>query len=481
MVAQAAGWLENTIALLRHAWSDCPPSRSPSRKVRAVDPQADAPGWYQVRGKLSVSEREYISEGNLTYGSGNHALAFDVLEVAVDDEQVRVRVSETAPREVLALYVRNADLRQVLEGLGKGLQASRENPLLRQFGEQRLTPIQRGPRLDEVHGWPALRPAQQGAVAACCSPGLQLVWGPPGTGKTLVIAAAISHLVASGRRVLLVSNNNIAVDTALHEALLILRPGGQGQAIRVGNIVLPALASNDQVRLDRLVESRQRQRQARVDHLAMQLEQLEQAGKHLADVLERLADFDPDAYQRAVGRIDNRHRYEQVAEALGPAEAFLTKAQAEWDHRERQTLSLTCCEAADREAEIHGDLAAVDAALANHQEASLATRLRHPGTKSKLATIRTSLLGELAHAATARRQAVTAARQAGADPAPPVRPDAAETAEAAAPLPSLQRDIGRVRASWKRHGTRVGLDMFQQPNPSARISQRRLAPWPAPQ
>ncbi len=128
-----------------------------------MEPQLDAPGWYLVHGRLSASQLEYIAEGNLTHGSGDHAIAFDVLEVAVDDEQVRVRVSETAPREALALYVRNTGRRQVLEGLGKGLQASRENPLLTQFGEQRLTPIQHESGLTEVHGWPALRPAQQDA------------------------------------------------------------------------------------------------------------------------------------------------------------------------------------------------------------------------------------------------------------------------------------------------------------------------------
>ena len=384
-----------------------------------------------VPGGLSPSQIERISEGNLTRGAGDHAIAFDVLEVAVDDEQVRVRVSETAPREALALHVRNAGPRQVLAGLGQGLQASRENPLLRQFGEQRLTPIQRGPGLARAHGWPALRPAQQDAVAACCSSGLQLVWGPPGTGKTLVIATAISHLAASGQRVLLVSNNNIAVDTALHEALRILPPGRHGQAIRVGNIVLPALAASDQVRLDLLVESRQREQQVRLDHLAGQLEQLRQAGTRLEKAQERLIDFDPDAYQRAITRVTNRSHYDRVAEALGPAEDRLREAQAEWHLCEEQLLSLACCEAVEREANIRDDIASVDAALAYYQEGSLTTRLRQLGAKSKLNATRTDLLDELARAAMARRQALTAARQADADPAPPIRPDARETADAA--------------------------------------------------
>ena len=185
-----------------------------------------------------------------------------MLEVAVDDEQVRLRVSETAPREALALHVRNAGPRQVLAGFRQGLQASRENPLLRQFGEQRLTPIRRGPGLARAHGWQALRPAQPR-----CSRRVLLVRAPIGVGAARD-REDTRHRHSDqppgglGQRVLLVSNNNIAVDTALHEALRILPPGRHGQAIRVGNIVLPALAASDQVRLDLFVESRRDSRSA---------------------------------------------------------------------------------------------------------------------------------------------------------------------------------------------------------------------------
>lgn len=82
---------------------------------------------------------------------------------------------------------------------------------------------------------------------------------------------------------LLVSNNNIAVDNALHEALRILRADSDGQAIRVGHIDLPALAADHRVRLDRLVEARQAKKQARLDGLARQLEELARAGANLAE------------------------------------------------------------------------------------------------------------------------------------------------------------------------------------------------------
>jgi hypothetical protein len=159
-----------------------------------------------------------------------------------------------------------------------------------------------------VHAWPVLRDAQKRAVSACCSAGLQLVWGPPGTGKTFVIAAAISHLVASGQRVLLVSNNNIAVDTALYEALSILRTTGEGQAIRVGNIGLPALVSDRRVRLDQLVEARQAQQRARVEGLARKLEELVRASVHLNKSERGLIGFDADRYRQAAARLAKGRR-----------------------------------------------------------------------------------------------------------------------------------------------------------------------------
>ena len=61
-----------------------------------------------------------------------------------------------------------------------------------------------------------LENGQENAYRACLGKGLFLVWGPPGTGKTRVLRSAIGDLLATGKRVLLVSGTNIAVDNALH-------------------------------------------------------------------------------------------------------------------------------------------------------------------------------------------------------------------------------------------------------------------------
>lgn len=60
-----------------------------------------------------------------------------------------------------------------------------------------------------------LNPVQQDAVErAVSSNGMFLIQGPPGTGKTQVIAEISAQLAASGKKVLIASENNKAVDNA---------------------------------------------------------------------------------------------------------------------------------------------------------------------------------------------------------------------------------------------------------------------------
>lgn len=78
-------------------------------------------------------------------------------------------------------------------------------------------------------------PSQQDAInRATGSPDLFLVLGPPGTGKTTVILAWVRHLVAQGKRVLVTSQSNKAVDNVLERlardaAIQCVRLGHEGK------------------------------------------------------------------------------------------------------------------------------------------------------------------------------------------------------------------------------------------------------------
>jgi superfamily I DNA and/or RNA helicase len=79
--------------------------------------------------------------------------------------------------------------------------------------------------------------AQRRAIEDSLSSQLSIIWGPPGTGKTQTIAWAIEAHLNAGRRVLLVSHANNAVDEAIEKVAGQLKPTPfytEGKLIRLG-------------------------------------------------------------------------------------------------------------------------------------------------------------------------------------------------------------------------------------------------------
>ena len=70
------------------------------------------------------------------------------------------------------------------------------------------------------------------------------VWGPPGTGKTTTVGALVASAANSGLRVLVVSNTNTALDTAIQAAMPRVMPditARDGGVLRIGPILKPEL------------------------------------------------------------------------------------------------------------------------------------------------------------------------------------------------------------------------------------------------
>ena len=92
------------------------------------------------------------------------------------------------------------------------------------------------------------RVVRQGAGSS-----LLYVWGPPGTGKTCTLGAVIHALYLQGKSVLLVSNTNIAVDTALErigDRLCTLPEFHEAAVLRFGPIVSDTLRAKYQAQVD---------------------------------------------------------------------------------------------------------------------------------------------------------------------------------------------------------------------------------------
>lgn len=78
---------------------------------------------------------------------------------------------------------------------------------------------------------------QKKAIDASFFSQMAVIWGPPGTGKTKTVAKAIEAHLNAGRRVLLVSHANAAVDEALEDVAEQLRATpfyNEGRLVRLG-------------------------------------------------------------------------------------------------------------------------------------------------------------------------------------------------------------------------------------------------------
>jgi hypothetical protein len=99
---------------------------------------------------------------------------------------------------------------------------------------------------------------QRAAVERCLGECVTFLWGPPGTGKTTVVAAVVQAHYLAGHSVLLVSNTNAAVDTALERVCRGLTDDPEiknGKVLRHGPLMLPELKQRygEIVDLDRVL------------------------------------------------------------------------------------------------------------------------------------------------------------------------------------------------------------------------------------
>jgi glutamate 5-kinase len=86
--------------------------------------------------------------------------------------------------------------------------------------------------------------------------------------RVAALARAIEDLVNAGKRILLVSTANVAVDNALHAVVKAMRPA-RGTVVRVGPPHLAEVANNPDVQLQQLAAAESNQ----VDEERLAIEQ----------------------------------------------------------------------------------------------------------------------------------------------------------------------------------------------------------------
>ena len=104
-----------------------------------------------------------------------------------------------------------------------------------------------------------LNQLQSDALQVVANNSVTYIWGPPGTGKTTTMGSIVAALASLGQKVLLVSNTNLAIDTALERCLdrsNDVKELGGGEMLRLGTMVKPELIKkySSKIDLDTLFE-----------------------------------------------------------------------------------------------------------------------------------------------------------------------------------------------------------------------------------
>jgi hypothetical protein len=237
----------------------------------------------------------------------NVQAGFPVMEATFEGELVRLRVAEFAALAEPYLWRLRQEPAFLITRLREGLAELKDAGLANLLARGEV-----GGVAAEVVPPPGRQAAQQDADRACLGTGLWLVWGRPGTGKTQVLRAAVSDLLAEGKRVLLVSETNIAVDNAL-QGVVRERRHQSGDIVRVGSPQLREIIDDPDVCLTlkvrvRLAEVEEQRRAVAKDLLEMNRRQERQQGLET-----RLEGFDPVSYGAAVALLATPGR--SVAEA----------------------------------------------------------------------------------------------------------------------------------------------------------------------
>jgi len=184
-------------------------------------------------------------------------------------------------------------LRVRLEEVRTGIAPFNHASAARVIGEQTIDSREGAADSMVFLGGGKLNREQQDGVNRAFGSNTTFVWGPPGTGKTTVLARIVEAFYRAGKSVLLVSNTNVAVDTALEKVAERLQTDSgfqSGTVIRFGPVVKPELNENygDRVVLDAIVARlAQDLEQERFD-LATQQEHLEAAARPIRIALEEI-------------------------------------------------------------------------------------------------------------------------------------------------------------------------------------------------
>lgn len=187
-----------------------------------------------------------------------------------------------------------------------------------------------------------LNERQKDAVRLALANAVIYLWGPPGTGKTTTLSVLIQELFARGKRVLICSNTNRAVDQVLLNLCRTLKTDHEametGKILRLGRIAHDQLRQEyaEYVTLEGIVERRSHDMRKRKTALESMVADIARRSARVEVALRLFAELDQveAAHRNAiqeVERLDSHGR--ALVERLQAAKSRLAELNRELDFR----------------------------------------------------------------------------------------------------------------------------------------------------
>lgn len=236
--------------------------------IDGIEHLTDASGNFVYRLILS-SPAHFGADQTVTFQTRNPKDTVQAVIVRSDDEGLVVECQKPLPTDskLLSVSFDPTFILRVLENfvLEMAPKGSRIAGLL-------ATKTIPDPGPTRPRAYPGLNAEQAQAVEEMASTPLHFLWGPPGTGKTTTLGTALTRWLRQGKRVLVVSTSNAAVDVALRALMKNLRPEEKKSVLRLGATLDPVvrevtlggkLAARDTARARAIARAQERLRQIR--------------------------------------------------------------------------------------------------------------------------------------------------------------------------------------------------------------------------
>ena len=227
------------------------------------------------------TKQPFSPQDNVVYKIVTSSAQFDCEYVSSDNCQVLLKTFRplSLSQEIKLFLDRTALPEKLLQCFQENLHNADQRYAIaaRLFNGQ----FQAGTKsLPGLAGYSRVNEYQKAAVVHSFQ-GDTIIWGPPGTGKTHTIAIAINEQIKRGRRVLLLSHVNTAVDGAMEELADLLHDEPvytEGHLVRMG---ASQLDKYPMLSLDEVIRTKS-------EELASQIKDLE---IKLLPMQDKLSDF----------------------------------------------------------------------------------------------------------------------------------------------------------------------------------------------